>query len=488
MGKKKILIIEGDTILAKNTARILRSLGYSVTALTTGGPKVLSRVEKERPNLVLIDIALGDKWKGIDIARSIREELDIPVIFVTAHSDEKIMKMAQKTEPFEYLLKPVDEKNLEISIVRALSRHAMEKRPMEEIKKALRESEDRYERLVDNISEGIVIQDKNGIITSANEKFLGMIGYKREEVVGRPITELLGEGWLRKDEGPKAGVEEDRWKSVELAWKRKDGKSIYTILSRKPIYDVKGRFSGSVAVLTDITDRREVEMELRRSHEELRSLSLHLESIREKESKRIAGEIHDQLGQQLTALKIDLSWLANRIPPLEEGGKEILEKIGSMSDLMDKTIQTVQKISAELRPVLLDDLGLVPAIEWLSQDFENRTKIKCRLQLCCDNVALAPDCSTAIFRISQEALTNVARHARATRVDINLREQNGALVLKISDNGKGIMEDKIYAPSSLGLMGMRERIRPFGGELQITGIPRKGTTLSVTLPLETKQK
>jgi two-component system sensor histidine kinase UhpB len=190
----------------------------------------------------------------------------------------------------------------------------------------------------------------------------------------------------------------------------------------------------------------------------------------------------------LTALKIDLSWLANRIPPLEEGGKEILEKIGSMSDLMDKTIQTVQKISAELRPVLLDDLGLVPAIEWLSQDFENRTKIKCRLQLCCDNVALAPDCSTAIFRISQEALTNVARHARATRVDINLREQNGALVLKISDNGKGIMEDKICAPSSLGLMGMRERIRPFGGELHITGIPRKGTALSVTLPLERKQK
>ena len=210
--------------------------------------------------------------------------------------------------------------------------------------------------------------------------------------------------------------------------------------------------------------------------------------MREKESKRIAGEIHDVLGQQLTALKIDLSWLTGRVAPLGETGKEIQDKIGTMSDLIDKTIESVQKISAELRPVLLDDLGLGPAVEWLAQDFESRTKIKCRLRASCDDIDLDADRSTAIFRISQEALTNVARHARATAVDINLGEQDGALVLRISDNGKGIKDSEIYAPRSLGLMGMRERVRPFGGKIEISGIPEKGTALIVTLPLEKGRK
>jgi two-component system sensor histidine kinase UhpB len=483
MRKKKILIIEDDLIFADEAARILRSLGYSVTTLPTVGKRALSRVGKENPNLVLINIKAGDRSQGIEMARSISEGLDIPVILIGARSEIKMIKTALKKLPCGYLLKPVDESNLEMAIEMALARHSLEKKSRDRTRKALSESEERYQHLVDNISEGIIIQDKNGIMTSANEKFLAMTGYKREEVIGRPITELLGEGWLRKDEGLKTRGNEARWKSVELAWRRKDGKRVYTILSQKPLYDVRGRFQGSVAVLTDITDRRDVEMELRRSHEELRNLSQHIQSVREKESKRIAGEIHDELGQQLTALKMDLSWLSYRVSYYEKNREKIIEKISMMSDLIDKTIQTVQKISAELRPGLLDDLGLVPAIEWLAQDFQNRTNIICKVHFSCDEIELDPDCSTAVYRISQEALTNVARHAKASRVDIFLKQKDGTLVLEISDNGRGIRDNEIYAPTSLGLMGMRERARPFGGELIIIGTPKKGTTLMLSLPL-----
>ena len=359
-----------------------------------------------------------------------------------------------------------------------------EKGAEESPQQALPESENRFRQLLENMNEGIVIQDKNNNITYVNDKFLQMIGYRQDEVIGRPITTLLGKGWLSKEGGDEAGAEKDLWKSAEIAWNRKDGKMVFTILSPKPIYDRKGQFRGSVAVLTDITDRREVEIELRRSHEELRSLSLHLEQVREKESKRIAGEIHDVLGQQLTTLKMDLSWLTERVLSGEKDTRKILEKINAMSDLIGQTIQAVQQISAELRPGMLDDLGLLPAIEWLSQDFQNRTKIKCSTHFNREDLDLDPDLATAIFRISQEALTNIVRHADATRVQISLKTKDGALVLVIQDNGKGIRKEHIWDPSSLGIISMRERVRRFSGELIISGATHRGTTLKAIFPKE----
>jgi two-component system sensor histidine kinase UhpB len=359
---------------------------------------------------------------------------------------------------------------------------ALERGPQGGPSPELTESEDRFRHLLENINEGIVIQDKNSVITYANDKFLRMIGYRQDEVVGRPIHALIGMGWLRKDRGAETRADKDPWKSAEIAWNRKDGKMVFTILSPKPIYDKDGRFSGSIAVLTDITDRRNVEIELRRSHEELRGLSQHLERVRENESKRIAGEIHDVLGQQLTSLKMDLSWLKERVLAGDGDPGKVLEKIGDMSDLIDRTIQDVQTISAELRPGLLDDLGLLPAIEWLCQDFQERTRIKCSMSCNREDIDVEPDLATAIFRISQEALTNVVRHAKATRIHISLKKEDGALTLKIKDNGRGIKKEHIWDPSSLGIIGMRERARRFNAELRISGAPQKGTTLVAMFP------
>jgi len=249
----------------------------------------------------------------------------------------------------------------------------------------------------------------------------------------------------------------------------------------------------------EITERKRMEEELQKSHDELalrvqqrtqevntayeqlRALSARLVSIREEERTRISREIHDELGQALTGLKMDLSWLAKRPP---EDQQSLAGKIRSMSELLDDTIQTVRKISAELRPGVLDDLGLVAAIEWLVEDFRNRTHIQCKFFSDVERSVLDTDLSTALFRILQETLTNVIRHAQATHVTIDIHEDAGTIVLQVEDNGKGIGAHDITGSKSLGLLGIRERAFLFGGEVQISGSEGKGTTVMVRMPLK----
>jgi signal transduction histidine kinase len=218
-----------------------------------------------------------------------------------------------------------------------------------------------------------------------------------------------------------------------------------------------------------------------KAEEELRNLSEHLQTVREEERTGIAREIHDELGQALTVLKMDLSWVKNRLP---DEGEDLLGRTESMLNLTDETIHTVKKICTELRPGLLDDLGICAAIEWQAGEFEKRTGIKCMVKFDPDDISLEPKRSTAIFRIFQEALTNVARHANASRVDASLTEMGGILELDVKDNGRGISEEEATKPKSFGLIGMRERIHFLRGNFQIKGKKGKGTTLRVSIPLQ----
>lgn len=229
-------------------------------------------------------------------------------------------------------------------------------------------------------------------------------------------------------------------------------------------------------------ERDRAEREIRNSRERLRNLSAHLQSVREEERTRMAREIHDELGQGLTALKMDVSWLNRRF--LEEDAA-FKKKLTSMEEVIDRTIQTVQKLSGELRPGILDDLGLAAAIEWQAEEFQNRTGIECDVSLSPEETVLNREQSTTMFRIFQETLTNVIRHARATKVEVRLEQRTGSIVLEVTDNGRGITEAEISDPKSFGLVGMRERVDFIGGEVTIVGTPNKGTRITVTLPLET---
>jgi signal transduction histidine kinase len=228
-------------------------------------------------------------------------------------------------------------------------------------------------------------------------------------------------------------------------------------------------------------ERDAAEREIRNSREQLRNLSAHLISVREEERTRMAREIHDELGQSLTALKMDVSWLNRHLPEVDA---DFNSKLSSMEEVIDRTIQSVQKLSGELRPGILDDLGLAAAIEWQAEEFENRTGIQCEIALSPEESVLTREQSTTMFRIFQETLTNVIRHAQATKVEVRLMEQKGSIVLEVTDNGRGITEAEISDPKAFGLIGMRERVDFMGGEITIAGSPGQGTRIMVILPLK----
>jgi signal transduction histidine kinase len=242
-------------------------------------------------------------------------------------------------------------------------------------------------------------------------------------------------------------------------------------------------FDKNVALTREIAERRRAEEHLRKSEENLRALAARLQSVREEEWTRIAREIHDELGQSLTGLKMDLTWVAKKLSPDQ---RALTAKTSSMFDLIDGTIQSVRKIASRLRPEVLDELGLGPAIEWQAKDFQKRSGIRCRLSLRSDGLVLDRERSTAAFRIFQELLTNIARHANATRIDVSMQVDDGALILEVEDNGKGIEQSAMFSPKSLGLLGMRERALPFGGRVEISGVPDQGTKVRVSIPLGLK--
>lgn len=242
-------------------------------------------------------------------------------------------------------------------------------------------------------------------------------------------------------------------------------------------------FNDKPAVLfisRDVSQREDAERKIKETGERLRNLALHLQNIREEERTLIAREIHDELGQMLTFLKIQINLIGKK---LNEDQHLLKEKIQSSLSLIDDSINSIQKITEKLRPTVLDELGLSAAIEWQAKDFANHTSIECLCDLTKDEIVLDKNKSTAVFRIFQEALTNVARHANANKVFISLKEFKNNLILEIRDNGMGITANQINNPRSLGILGMKERAILFGGNVIIKSSMNSGTTVRVELPL-----
>ncbi len=246
-----------------------------------------------------------------------------------------------------------------------------------------------------------------------------------------------------------------------------------------PLFDIDGNVIQMIEYNLDITERRKAEEDLKRSHDQLRGLAVHVEDLREAERVRIAREIHDDLGQALLALNTDISWVKKKLPADQV---VLLEKMKAILASINDTIQSVRRISRDLRPAMLESLGLLSSIEWYVNDLKKRTGLTCKLAFRPETLELDEKLSVTLFRIVQEALTNVVRHANTTQADVKLEEMAGQITLVIQDNGKGITNTQIKAPGSLGLIGMRERVYPWGGEVHIEGHRGKGTTITVFIP------
>jgi len=284
---------------------------------------------------------------------------------------------------------------------------------------------------------------------------------------------------LGSEEACTACTVPDDWDSQQSGMRLSShiGERDYEVVAA-PLRDPNGQHT-LIAVFRDITERLLFEEELRQSQEQMRELAAHVELVREEERTGIARELHDELGQLLTALKMDITWLSTHAGTQER--KAISTKLDGMGALADTTMHAVQRISSELRPGLLDDLGLVAALEWLARDFRERSGILCVLDVD-ENLELSGHLATALFRICQESLTNAARHSGATLVTVTLLADEGGIVLSVRDNGKGVTADESTHPHAFGLIGMKERARALGGELEIVGSPGDGTSVELTLP------
>jgi PAS domain S-box-containing protein len=346
---------------------------------------------------------------------------------------------------------------------------------------ALRESEERFRTIFQTAGIGMALVERDGRGVKFNPALQRMLGYTEEELLGRTFTEFTHPddralNWSLHRE--LAAGQRDKYE-LEKRYFCKDGRVIWGHLTVSLVRDAASAPQYAVSMVEDITHRKRAENEARHAFERLRALAAHQESIREEERKRVARDIHDQLGQALTAIRIDSSALLRELPPAS--GPQA-KKAESIMNLATETIQSVRRITSELRPGVLDDLGLTAAIEWAAEEFQSRTGTECKLELPDEDVSPGSECATALFRIFQETLTNVARHAGATQVKVLLARSNGDLILEVSDNGRGITEESHSRGQSLGILGMRERAELLGGRLVIRGSAGAGTTVAVRIP------
>ena len=369
--------------------------------------------------------------------------------------------------------------SLEVRIAESEAARVERERLLEREQIARTEAEVAQERvahILERVTDGFVALDTQWCYTYVNQRAGELFQRAPDGLVGKHIWTEFPEGVGQPfyDAYYKAVAEQaslhieayyapwDRWFENRI-YPSKDGLTIY---------------------FHEITERRRAEEQLRESSHQLRALSAHLQSIREDERARIAREIHDELGQALTGLKMDVSWLDARLTKEGEVEREgCLKKTSAMSKLIMSTIQSVRRIATELRPGILDDLGIVAAVEWQAQDFQSRTGISCSFATAIEDLEVDPERSTAIFRIAQETLTNVARHSGASSVNITLKRQKGSLILEVSDNGRGISAGEASGASSLGLLGMRERAAGLGGHLKVEARPDQGTRVVASIPL-----
>jgi PAS domain S-box-containing protein len=304
-----------------------------------------------------------------------------------------------------------------------------------------------------------------GAFTPSYEKFIDSIYPEDRELVEKFIT---------------AALQNEVLFSIDHRIVLPDGGVRFVHEEARLFRDEAGKALNVAGTVQDITEHKQAEQEIRASREQLRELSNHLQTVREEEKAMIAREIHDELGGNLTALKMDIFWLERKLPLELEAARE---KVASMSDVVDASVHAMRRVVTELRPTVLDDLGLLAAMQWQASEFTKRYNIQCKVSTHGEEIALAEEIRIALFRIFQEALTNVARYSKASLVRVDVWREHDKIALEVFDNGIGIPEGAIMQPTSHGLRGMMERARSLGGSAEIGSAPGEGVAISVRIPL-----
>ncbi len=344
---------------------------------------------------------------------------------------------------------------------------------------ALRLSEARHRTMIEQAADGIFIASQDGRYLDVNPKGCEMLGYTRDELLQLHIADTISPEDLAATPLRMGDLRAGSVLFTERRMLRKDG-SVFTAEISSCMLD-DGRLQ---AIKRDITERKRAEHELVESRRQLRELSVFLQTVREEERKRIARELHDELGQTMTAFRFDLNWLSENLDT-QEGC--IGDKLSAMNAMLNQTVDSIRRISDDLRPAMLDDLGLVAAIENYAAKFAERTGIACDLFMSQPDFDLDDSIATALFRVAQEALTNVARHSGANQVTIRLHESEGQILLIVQDNGRGFSLDRKVDKKTYGLLGMRERVNMLDGMLDVFTELGAGARIEACIPKYVKK-
>jgi len=414
---------------------------------------------------------LAERNRLIELLSQQGSVRDQEVTFLTKQGNERLC--AFSAEPIE-----VDGEACVLSVLLDLT----ERRYME---KALKANEEVLRLFVRHTPAAIAMFDNDMRYLQVSDRFLTDYGLEGQDIIGKRHYDLfpdLPESWKEVHRRILAGAVE---RNDEDPYVDNDGNPGWLQWESRPWRKPDGEIGGLILFTQVITERKRAETELRASEDRLRALSAKMQSAREEEGTRIAREIHDELGGSLTGLKWDLESIETKLQAANGNSTiaDIRKQIGAISGRIESTINTVRRISSELRPGVLDDLGLVAAIEWQAQQFQKRTGLKVHWESELDTVEVSREAATAVFRIFQEVLTNVLRHSQASNIHVRLLQHRHHLELSVVDDGRGITEAEKQNTESLGLLGMKERALLVGGEVSVTGSSEKGTTVVVTVPL-----
>jgi len=351
--------------------------------------------------------------------------------------------------------------------------------------KALRQSEKRYRLLVDTMNEGLGVQNEHGEWIYVNDRFGEMLGYSRDEMVGRPVTDFVAQNDLITYTEQVARRRRGERESYGLSWLKKDGEMIFTRVSPKAIFDERGQYKGSFAVVTDMTERKRAEEALKESEKQLRRLSSQLLTAQETERKRISRELHDELGQSMTVMKLRLAFIEKN---LLEHQASLKQECEYGIEYVDQVIENIRRLSRDLSPTILEDFGPSAALRWLINNFARSYNIRVVLEMIDIDSLLPRDAHVVVYRTVQEALTNIGKHSRAKTVQLAVHAVDGSVRFSIQDDGIGFDEkrasEKNPEERGLGLTTMKGRAQMAGGVLNIQTQEGKGTLVILEIPMK----
>ncbi len=471
----KILILEDSDIDALVIQHLLnRSNLQCEFRLAMDEAEFIDALNNFKPHVILSDNSLPqfNAMEALQIVQ--RHLLHIPFILVTGFVSEEYAANIIKLGADDYLLKD------RLSRLPVAINAALKQKEIEKEKWKVEKDNQLKAGLLNTIGQAVMATDITGIIQYWNKAAEKIYGWSAEEAMGKNAAELIPAQQTAAAAMEIAALLNNGkfWQGELEVW-GKDKILFPVYATYSSIYDGEQNLSGIIGISSDNTERKKNERELKSLNEQLHGLYAQLQNVREEERLQISRDIHDELGQQLTGLKMEISWLMKKLVVQDKG---LQEKAAGVIGLVDEAIKSVRRISANLRPGMLDDLGLIATLEWHNEEVEKRAGIKINFTPIAEP-ALPLATSTALFRIYQEALTNVVRHANATQVITSLQVDGTSLILIVKDDGLGMDLSKKKNNKTLGLVGIKERTFILDGQCEINSTIGKGTSIKITIPL-----